>query len=701
MNRRPFGRHAPPTASLAIFAGVWLALSSAMGLAAETESPDTVPAQPPADVSTGFEAATAGELSRLETEVGVWSAAPSHATIHEQHARSGRQSLRLLGGEGHQVELKLAGDASKPRFLSFWAERWTRVRPFSFRIEGNVDAAWREIYSGDKAIRIGGFHTHVRVSIPPGMQRLRFTNTSPKNSGLMLDDVTLSPAKPMAFVGVDAEPSRFPVFVDLKENAVLRVRVHTRGDLEPLDLTSIQVTTRGTQRLSDVAAVHVYWNGTAAGLDGAVRFGSTTNIIEAMAISGRQALVPGANHIWIVYELKPTATLDSAFSASCAAVTVAGKKRIPEVQSRPKPQRVGTAVRRHGQDDCHTYRIPGLATTNAGTLIAVYDNRYRGGRDLPNLIDVGMSRSTDGGDTWEPMRVIMDMGKDDEPGARGNGIGDPAILVDRRNGKVWVAALWSHGDRAWNGSGPGLTPDETGQLMLSHSEDDGLTWSAPRNITRQVKDPKWRLLLQGPGNGITLTDGTLVFAAQFRAADGAPGHGKPFSTIIYSHDHGAQWKIGGGAKIDTTEAQVVQLRDGSLMLNCRDNRGGSRSVYTTKDFGQTWNTHPTSRKALPEPVCMASLIRVETEKHGALLFFSNPASTRGRHHGTLKVSNDEGMTWPERWHTLYDERFTAYSCLTRIDDERIGLLYEGTGGLLFLRFRIADLLDEPQSGRKR
>ena len=130
------------------------------------------------------------------------------------------------------------------------------------------------------------------------------------------------------------------------------------------------------------------------------------------------------------------------------------------------------------------------------------------------------------------------------------------------------------------------------------------------------------------------------------------------------------------------------------MINCRDNRGGSRSVYTTKDLGKTWQVHPSSRKALQEPVCNADLMRVVHQKHGPLLIFSNPNTTRGRRHFTLKVSNDEGLTWPEKWHTLYDARGgSGYSTLTQIDEDHIGVLYEGPGELYFLRFSIGELLE--------
>jgi sialidase-1 len=289
------------------------------------------------------------------------------------------------------------------------------------------------------------------------------------------------------------------------------------------------------------------------------------------------------------------------------------------------------------------------------------------------------------------MRVIMDMGHDRK--WRFDGVGDPSVLVDRVTGAIWVAATWSHGNRSWNGSGPGLEPVETGQFMLVRSDDDGLTWTKPINITRQVKDPAWRFVLQGPGKGITLGDGTLVFPAQFRSADNSPFTGKPFSTLIWSKDRGETWNIGTGVKPDTTEAQVVELGDGTLMINCRDNRRGSRSVYTTRDLGATWQVHSSSRSALPEPTCMASLIRLTHEEYGPLLLFSNPATRTDRRDMTLKVSRDEGRSWPSRWHTLYDQRpGFGYSCLTRIDKEHVGVLYEGRRELYFLRLSIRDLI---------
>jgi sialidase-1 len=293
----------------------------------------------------------------------------------------------------------------------------------------------------------------------------------------------------------------------------------------------------------------------------------------------------------------------------------------------------------------------------------------------------------------------MDMG---EYGGRShdeNGIGDPAVLVDRNTNTIWVAGLWlsgHKGERNWNASEPGMAPEKTGQFILVKSEDDGVTWSDPINITQQIKKPEWQLFFNGPGSGITMKDGTLVFAAQFKDKDRIP-----HSTLIYSKDGGQTWKVGTGAKSETTEAQVVELSDGSLLLNMRDDRNradrndslNGRSVAITKDLGKTWAEHPTSRKALQASNCMASIIAYNHPEKGNILFFSNPNTKVNRDHITIKTSFDEGQTWPkENQLELYEENTYGYSCLTIVDENHIGILYEGNKELYFEKINIKDLI---------
>lgn len=624
----------------------------------------------------GFEEVEVGELREWKTPQGSWSAEAGHAEVNGQFAHSGVRCLHVLGGEERAVILSFA-EGERWETLSFRAERWTAKGPFDCRVEGKVNGLWSEIFMGDNQVKVGArFLSQVEIVLPDGCTAVRWRCTTPDKSGLLVDDVRLMPVRPMR-VAFAAGTQLHPILIGREVNPLLTLNISVKGTLEPKSLKAVKISLAGSKNPEAIASVALLLDGEP--------FGKTLTAAEELVFQDEKTLSPGNYEMQVVCKLKEGATLDGRLRAECLAIKLDGDVRTFADSLRGPEQRIGIALRQSGQDDCHTYRIPGLATTNKGTLIAVYDNRYRNGGDLPGDMDVGMSRSTDGGQSWEAMKVIADMGND--PKWSYDGIGDPCVLVDRKTGTIWVAALWSHGNRGWHGSGPGLTPEETGQVVLVKSEDDGVTWSAPINITPQIKDPSWRLLLQGPGKGISLRDGTLVFPAQFR--DGA---GVPHSTLFFSQDHGKSWQMGTGAKSKTTEAQVVELGDGTLMLNCRDDRGGSRSILTTRDLGSTWQEHPTSRKALPEPVCMASLIRLDTERWGPILLFSNPNQTRGRQRMTVKVSKDEGLTWPEKWHTLLDEDLSMYSCLTPIDKDHVGLIYEGREGLYFLRLRLDELL---------
>lgn len=488
-----------------------------------------------------------------------------------------------------------------------------------------------------------------------------------------------------------------PVLAGKEQNRILEFQLQVLDSLTSYEVKNIQLNLNGTTEITDIEAASILY-GTTAKIADASSFGNQTGIALDLNIEGKQKLNKGTNFFWVTVALNGTPNLLHKIEATLTAIEfVDGSILKGTASMESKPQRIGIALRQHNQDKVDTYRIPGLATTNKGSLIAVYDNRYNGGVDLQADADVAMSRSTDGGQSWAPMKVIMDMGEYGGLPQDQNGIGDPSILVDRNTNTIWVAAVWAHGhpeERNWWASKQGMKPEETSQFVLVKSEDDGVTWSDPINITEQIKNPDWFLLLQGPGKGITLKDGTLVFPAQFKDENQMP-----HSTIIYSKDKGETWEIGTGAKSNTTEAQVVELEDGSLMLNMRDNRNRNsedglqgRSVATTTDLGKTWVEHPTSRKALQESTCMASLISYEHPEKGQILFFSNPDTPKGRTHITVKTSFDQGNTWPaENQLELHEDNCAGYSCMTVIDENHIGILYEGNKELFFEKIAISEL----------
>jgi len=149
--------------------------------------------------------------------------------------------------------------------------------------------------------------------------------------------------------------------------------------------------------------------------------------------------------------------------------------------------------------------------------------------------------------------------------------------------------------------------------------------------------------------------------------------------LIYSDDHGETWKIGGEIGEYNVEPQVVELIDGSLLMNMRQTKHRGHRMYAiSKDMGQIWHDI-VDETALPEPGagCQASLIRHTDKNDGYLknrLLFSNPASTEGRLNMTMRVSYDEGKTWT--YSKTLHKGPSAYSCMTVLPDGSIGILYE-------------------------
>ena len=512
--------------------------------------------------------------------------------------------------------------------------------------------------------------------------------------------------------------TQIPVLIERQDNVLFYIRLDAK---ESKMLDEVVLDFSKSTNLADVQAIKLYYGGTEALQDqnknrfapveyisshrpGATLAANPSYSIkcaevgpsEKVVLRGNYNLFPGVNFFWISLQMKTDASLHTKIVSDLRAVKVDGKELYCKFIS-PKDitHRMAVGVRHAGNDGSASFRIPGLVTTNKGTLLGVYDVRYNSSVDLQEYVDVGLSRSTDGGKSWEKMRLPLSFGEYGGLPKAQNGVGDPSILVDTQTNTVWVVAAWTHGmgnQRAWWSSHSGMDINHTAQLVLAKSTDDGKTWSKPINITEQVKDPSWYFLLQGPGRGITMSDGTLVFPTQFIDSTRVPNAG-----IMYSKDRGKTWKMHNMARTNTTEAQVAEIEPGVLMLNMRDNRGGSRAIAITKDLGETWTEHPSSRQALQEPVCMASLIHVDAKDNilnKDILLFSNPNTTKGRNHITIKASLDKGLTWlPEHQLMLDEAEGWGYSCLTMIDKETVGILYESSvAHMTFQAIRLRDII---------
>jgi len=321
------------------------------------------------------------------------------------------------------------------------------------------------------------------------------------------------------------------------------------------------------------------------------------------------------------------------------------------------------AVVYHATDGGYfTHRIPALLTTNKGTLLAFCEARSGSGSDSAP-IDVVLRRSIDNGKTWTPAQVVVHF-----PDYT---VGNPAPVEDRKTGVIWLLLTANPAGltekEIENGS-----PKGTRTVWVTYSRDDGASWAAAREITSSTKKANWTWYATGPGNGIQLKSGRLVIPCDHKVA---VTHAY-YSHVIYSDDDGKSWKIGGSAGPETNESAVVQLADGSLLLNMRSYAGQHRrAIALSHDGGLTWlpvHMDPT----LIGPVCQASMVRYTLAPKGRKdrLLFSNPADTAHRDRMTVRMSYDEGKTWPVA--RLVYPGFSAYSSLAVLPDGTIGLLYE-------------------------
>ena len=648
-----------------------------------------------------FEKLPAGGLTEGATVYGTLKAAPGHAEINRGHGYNSAQALRVLGGNNHSVSLILnkATEANTP--CQCRVERWTRRAPFSLQVMAVTPNGEQEVAKLNN-MEVGGYKAHLKWVLPVGTTAVVFKADTAEGGGVLLDNLCLMDG-PMSIKSVNfRNPGEFPMMKRAPHNPVLALDVESEGSQSPKAVNSVTLKISEPDKVSNVTL----YSGDSTGLE--LRQGKLFGQAQPQAdgtvtIHTNEALNGGENFLWIDAQPTDAASIGSTITFSDVKLTIDGKEYTPE--QAPVTQRVGIMLGMPGETvsnqpegaaprPCVAFRIPGMIRTQANTLIACFDARYHHEGDLCADIDVATVRSTDGGQTWSLPEVSMDAG----PG-HNNGCGDPCIVQDN-SGRIWLQSLVCHfsGGASLNVSQTGWDKDKTGQWGMVYSDDDGKTWCKDYvNPTRQIKKEEWNTILAGPGNGIVTSKGVIVFPAQIWQNNANP---RSMSTICYSTDGGKNWAYGNGVPHRTSECQVVELQDGSIMINCRNETwAGKRVVYITRDLGKTWEAHETNCKDLVEPTCQASIIAVDSPKYGKLLLFSNP-KVYPRSFMTIRASRDDGKTWNEG--VLYDtRRCMGYSCLAMVDDDHVGVVYEtchnngknGNRGIGFTIIPLADIVN--------
>ena len=506
--------------------------------------------------------------------------------------------------------------------------------------------------------------------------------------------ILLTSLLPIGAASYESTTQTLPILNDGEPTVVLRFNFQTKWTRT---LTDIKIDIQGTTDISDIQELSVMMDRKA----GDLLMGKSAPKKGISTLNQSTKISAGNHTCTLVIRTKKNADLLHRIGLQIKEFTFKDGKNITVAANKNyAPSRLAYNINNRGQDKCHAFRIPAIARANNGNLLAVYDMRYNSRRDLQEHMDIGLSVSKDGGQTWSAARPIMDMGTYGGKPQKENGCSDPGIIVDATTCEIFVTACWTHGKpntHQWSGkgSGPGLGIHQSTQFMAVKSVDHGESWSAPDNWTKALKDPSCHLFAPAPGNGITMADGTHVMPTQ-----GRDSKGRPFSNLTWSKDHGKTWHVSSHARDNTTECAIAELSDGSLMLNMRDNRNrdgkgatNGRAVSTTKDLGKTWSKHSSDHGALPEPTCMASLISLKHTHGKHVLFFSNPNSKKGRSKMTIQMSLDDGKNWPTKHHILLDTKGGAYSSLVEVDDQTIGILYESSAAdMIFQKIQLKDFI---------
>ncbi|MBI1288780.1 MAG: exo-alpha-sialidase [Flavobacteriales bacterium] len=333
-------------------------------------------------------------------------------------------------------------------------------------------------------------------------------------------------------------------------------------------------------------------------------------------------------------------------------------------------------------DGYRNYRIPSLMCSKNGVLLAFAEGRASLLDNSEN--DIVLKRSSDNGKTWEALSIVAEDGR--------NALNNPEAVV-RSDGRI-ILMYQRYADGYGEKSAmPGLDGNRICKTFVTYSDDDGVSWSKPEDITQQVKRPEATSVASGPGIGMELQKGEHAGRLVMPFNQG-PWE-KWFVYSVYSDDGGQTWQKGEIAPYKkkvrgwANEVQMVELSDGRLMLNARSETGNrKRKIAYSDDGGQTWSEVEDDKELL-EPQCQGSLIRYDEKT----ILFCNPRHRTRRMRGTIYASLDDGITWPYR-KIIYKDGF-AYSCMAILPDGSIGILFEKDGydSISFITLTNNEILD--------
>ncbi len=465
----------------------------------------------------------------------------------------------------------------------------------------------------------------------------------------------------MIYKGSTVITTSIPVGRGEANERIIAVKVETEGSVEPLELTAIEFALTGTTSLSDLDGLKVYYTAENPRLTTDHLFGTSAVQEGPITVTGNQVLSEGFNHFWVTADLSPGAVEGNFLKGEIQTVTVGGQV-YAVTPGATSDQRL--IVLEHkllfsgGDYGSVNFRIPAIETAGDGSIVVAVDARRDVARDLPNNIDIMIRRSTDMGETWSDAITIADFGS--------FGASDPSLVRDRNTGDL-LCMFASHSGLFQS------TPLNPIRFQVCRSQDHGVTWSTPDEHTTQIYAPGWYAAWLASGSAHQMRNGRIVGAIGVRQ--------NPDNVIsnfmICSDDGGQSWSYKPAeASAVGDEAKIVELDNGSLMMNIRNRTPDCRKIVISQDGGESWGT-PYFQYELTDPAINGDFIRYTSVLDGydkSRLLFSIAAHPNTRKNLTLFLSYDEGATWPVS--RILNPGLSGYSCLTVLSDGTIGCFYE-------------------------
>ena len=304
--------------------------------------------------------------------------------------------------------------------------------------------------------------------------------------------------------------------------------------------------------------------------------------------------------------------------------------------------------------------VYGLTVTDKGSILAFSEGRIdKRDEGAHHLV---LKRSTDKGRSFSASQVIVES-KD------GQSWTNPTAVQDRATKEIFLFYALNH-------------QNESTAVFYRTSTDDGLSWSAAKEITPLFAGNAhgWTFHLPGPGHGIQLKKGRLILPVWHRKSISfAAAERKYGINCVYSDDHGKTWKVGGDTPVgELNESQIVEQRNSDVLLIGRTvtGRSGSHQAKVwSRDGGETWTQQLEYDTALVGKVCDIGLVSYSLKSR--MMLVSQPGDLKKRKDLTIRLSRDEGKTWTVS--KLLEEGGATYSDLAILPDQSVVCLY-GHGG---------------------